>query len=110
MNITDSPVATMQGEQLNGVIVFKRETLKVVAKEGDSGPIFTCSGGDDPPMPTALWGGQNGGVAFPSGVAQIQRTRIHISALVWRRVIRLTDSGNYILAIQQTVWGPVQSA
>ena len=42
---TDSPVATITGAQLN--IVSKNEAFKVVAKEGDSGPIFTCSGGDD---------------------------------------------------------------
>ena len=80
-------MATITGEQ-----VSVSGILKVVAEEGDPGPAFTCSG-DGFPVPGSIWGGQNGGVTFPSGVSRVEE--MQNSVLLWARALQYTDSGNY---------------
>lgn len=96
---TDSPVATISEDRLN--LFSSCLHSNVVVEEGYKSPHFICSGGDTSPVATSLWGGQNGHVAFPSGVAQIQRSQI--SELQWRRAVETTDSGNYTCYAENSV-------
>jgi hypothetical protein len=86
----DPPVVTITHEETR--MISKDDVLRVVAEEGDAFPTFTCSAGGLP-VPTLMWGGQNGGVALPSGVSQTQSGPDVM--LVGNRELEIADSGNY---------------
>ena len=96
---SDPPVAVIVQDGTTETSV--NQVLQVVAEEGDSAPTFTCSS-DRWPAPTLSWGGQNRGMALPSGVSLIP-SRQNLT-LAWHRPLEYTDSGNYTCNATNSVW------